>query len=155
MGALLFSHVWVTNVKLINEKNYLNITVWMFVNPQKSILLLRLLRSFYNSLHWGCSAYSKVVVACTWSPRTCGATGCGGGGCNNPLPFLLPTFFELVGILTKYVGKISWPNVVVKFGVLYYKKRNAEFYQYPVPQKSNFYRWWRLLKNLYRICTDD
>ena len=64
-------------------------------------------------------------------------------------------FLEFVGILTKCVGKISWPNVVCKFGVFYHKKRNAEFYQYPVPQKSNFYRQWRLLKKLYKICTND
>ena len=28
----LFSHFWVTTVKLINEKNSLNITVLIFVN---------------------------------------------------------------------------------------------------------------------------
>ena len=33
MVALLFSHIRVTNVNLINEKNSLNITVWMLVNP--------------------------------------------------------------------------------------------------------------------------
>ena len=33
MGAFLFSHIRVTNVKLINGKKYLNITVLMFVNP--------------------------------------------------------------------------------------------------------------------------
>ena len=59
------------------------------------------------------------------------------------------TFLEFVSILEKYVGKISWPNVVGKFGVFYHKKRNAEFYQYSVPRKSNFYRRWRLLKKLY------
>ena len=48
------------------------------------------------------------------------------------------------------MGKIFWPNVVGKFGILYHKK-NAEFYQYPVPQKSNFNRRWRLLKKLYKI----
>ena len=64
-------------------------------------------------------------------------------------------FLEFVGILTKCVGKISCHNVVCKFGVFYHKKRNAEFYQYPVPQKSNFYRRWRLLKKLYKICTND
>ena len=107
MGAFSFSHIRVTNVKLINEKNYLNITVWMFVNPQKSILLLRLLRSFYNSLHWGCSAYSKVVVACTWSPRTCGATGCGGGeGVITPFPSSSPLFLNL---------SVFWQNMSVKF----------------------------------------
>ena len=65
----------------------------------------------------------------------------GGGGCAGvsppPPP---PTFLKFVGILTKCVGKISRPNVVGKFGVYHHKKRNAEFYQYPVPQKSNFYR---------------
>ena len=30
MGELLFSHFQVTNMKLINEKNPLNIKVWMF-----------------------------------------------------------------------------------------------------------------------------
>ena len=107
MRAHLFSHIRVTNVKLINEKNYLNITVWMFVNPQKSILLLRLLRSFYNSLHWGCSAYSKVVVACTWSPRACGATGCGGEeGVITPSPSSSPLFLNL---------SVFWQNMSVKF----------------------------------------
>ena len=53
--------------------------------------------------------------------------------------------WNLFVFLTKCVGKISRPNVVGKFGVFCYEKRNAEFYQYPVPQKSNFYRWWRLL----------
>ena len=50
---------------------------------------------------------------------------------------------------------MSWPNVVGKFGVFYHKKRNAEFYQYPVSQKANFYRRRRFLKKLYKICTDD
>ena len=81
------------------------------------------------------------------------------GGVPSPLPPPPPphthTFLKFVGILPKYVGKISWPNVVGKFGVFYYKKRNAEFYQYPVPQKLNFYRRWELLKNLYNICTND
>ena len=27
--------------------------------------------------------------------------------------------------------------------------------QNPVPQKSNFYRLWRLSKKLYKICTND
>ena len=39
MGALLFSHYRVTNVKLINEKNSLNIT---FQNDMDCIILLRL-----------------------------------------------------------------------------------------------------------------
>ena len=63
-------------------------------------------------------------------------------GCNTP-PLPPPhththththTFFKFVGILTKCVSKISWPNVVSKFGVFYHKKRNADFYQYPVLQ---------------------
>ena len=60
-----------------------------------------------------------------------------GGGvweCNTP-----PTYLKFVGILTKCIGKISSPNVVGKFGVFYHKKRNAEFYQYQVPQKPNLY----------------
>ena len=35
--------------------------------------------------------------------------------------------------ILKCVGKISWPNVVGKFGALYHKNRNAEFYQYQFP----------------------
>ena len=78
-----------------------------------------------------------------------------GGVPHQPTPSPPPTFLKSVGILTKCVGKISWPNVVGKFGVFYHKKRNAEFYQYPVPQKSNFYRWGRLLKKLYKICANN
>ena len=64
-------------------------------------------------------------------------------------------FFEICQYLAKYVGKISWPNVVGKFGVFYHKKRNAEFYHYLVPQKPNLYRRLQLLKKLYNICTDN
>ena len=53
------------------------------------------------------------------------------------------------------LGKISWRSVICKFGVFYYKKRNAEFYQYPSRRNRNFYRRWRLLKKLCIICTDD
>ena len=43
-------------------------------------------------------------------------------------------------------------DVVGRFGVFYHnKKRDAEFCQNPVPQKSNFYRRLRLLK---KFCTD-
>ena len=35
--------------------------------------------------------------------------------------------------ILKCVGKISWPNVVSKFGAFYHKNRNAEFYQYQFP----------------------
>ena len=45
--------------KLINEKNSFNITVWMSVNPQRSILLLRFLRTSYNSMPWGFPAMLK------------------------------------------------------------------------------------------------
>ena len=64
------------------------------------------------------------------------------------------TFLRFVGIFTKCVGKISWHNVVGKFGEFYHK-RNTEFYQYLFPQKSNFYWRWRLLNKLYKICSDD
>ena len=82
-------------------------------------------------------------------PRAFRAGG-GVGACNTP-----PTFLKFVGILTKCVGKISWPNVVGNFGEFYHIKRNAGLYQYPVSQKSNFYRLLRLLKKLYKICNDD
>ena len=67
VGALLFSHIRVTNVKLINEKHSINITVWMFVNPLKSILLLRFLRTSYNSKSRGCPDILKIAVAWMWS----------------------------------------------------------------------------------------
>ena len=50
------------------------------------------------------------------------------------------------------LGGLTSPTFL-KFRVFYHKKRNADFHQYPVPQKSNFYRRWRLLKKLYKICT--
>ena len=53
MVKLLFSHFRVTIVKLINEENSLNVIVWMSVNLYKSILLLRFLRTSYNSMFWG------------------------------------------------------------------------------------------------------
>ena len=59
MGALLFSHFRVKNVKLINEKISMNVTVWMSVNPQKSILFHRFLRISYNSISWGCLSTLK------------------------------------------------------------------------------------------------
>ena len=95
------------------------------------------------------------VLICYLNTRTCRA-GEGIGGVTPPPPPLHPTtILGFVGILAKCVGKFSWPNVVGKFGVYYHKKQNAEFYQYPVPEKSNFYRQWRLLKKLYKIFTDD
>ena len=59
MGELLFLHFSVTNVKLIDEKNLLNITVRMSVNPQKLIPLLRFLRTTNNSTSWGCPGMLK------------------------------------------------------------------------------------------------
>ena len=59
MGVTLFSHIQVTNMKLINEKISLNITVSMLVNSQKSILLLRFLRTCYNSMYQGCPGILK------------------------------------------------------------------------------------------------
>ena len=57
-------------------------------------------------------------------------------------------FWNLPVFLTKCVDKISRPNVVDKFGVFFDKKWNTEFYHYPVPQKSNCCRWWRLFNPL-------
>ena len=51
MGAFLLSQLRGTNVKLINEKNSLHITVRMPVNPSKLILLLIFLRTSYNSIY--------------------------------------------------------------------------------------------------------
>ena len=42
-----------------------------------------------------------------------------GGVTYTPPP--LQTFFEICRYLTKYVGKISWPNVVSKFVEFYIK----------------------------------
>ena len=52
MGALLVSHIRVKNVKLISEKNYLNITeLPIIIRPGVA------------------QAYSKVVVTWTFCPR--------------------------------------------------------------------------------------
>ena len=71
MGAFLLSHLRGTNVKLINEKNSLHITVWMPVNPSKLILPLIFLRTSYNSyICFGVAqACSKVWVVWRWSLR--------------------------------------------------------------------------------------
>ena len=103
-------------------------------------------------LLWGRSILSNPSLEASVEARTCWA---GSVTAPPPPPPHTHNFLEFVGILTKYVCKISWHNVVGKFGVLCHKKRNAELYQCPVPQRSNFYRQWRLLKKLYRICTKD
>ena len=59
MSELLFFHFRVTNVKLINEKNPVNITARMSVNQWKSIPISRFLRAFYNSMSWGCTGMIK------------------------------------------------------------------------------------------------
>ena len=59
MGELLFFQFRVTNVKLINEKNPFNITVWISMNAYKSIPLLKFLRTYYNSIFWGCQGMLK------------------------------------------------------------------------------------------------
>ena len=75
MGELLFSHFRVPNVKLINEKNPLNIAVWISVNPSKSILFLRFLRTSYKSMSWGCPGMLKSnsgmdVISSRWESIT-------------------------------------------------------------------------------------
>ena len=64
MSALSFSHIQVTIVKLINEKDYVDIPIWMFVNP----LIHTLLRPLRTSCPGIAQAYSKVNVARMWSP---------------------------------------------------------------------------------------
>ena len=59
MGELLFFHFRVTNVKLIDEKNSLNIAAPMSANPWKLISLCRFLRTSYNSMYWGCPGILK------------------------------------------------------------------------------------------------
>ena len=50
MGALLFSHFQVTNVKLINEKNPLNIAVLNIREPLK----------IDTSMSWGCPGNHSI-----------------------------------------------------------------------------------------------
>ena len=50
MGELLFIHFRVKNVKLINEKDPLNSTARMSVNPSKLIPLLRFLQQYVLEL---------------------------------------------------------------------------------------------------------
>ena len=57
----LFRHFLVTNVKLINETSSLNVAVRMFVNPLKSILLLKFRRTSYNSTSSGCPGMLKCT----------------------------------------------------------------------------------------------
>ena len=45
---------------------------------------------------------------------------------------------KFVGILTRWVGKISCPNVVGKFGVFYHKKRNPELYNIQFRRNQTF-----------------
>ena len=60
-------------VKLINEKNSLNATFLVPVNPLKSTLLHRFLRTSYNSMPLGCPGRLKSrsgmdVVSNRWQP---------------------------------------------------------------------------------------
>ena len=43
------------------------------------------------------------------------------------IPPSTTTYFKSVGILKKCVGKISWPNVVGKFGVFIIKKEMQNY----------------------------
>ena len=73
----------------------------------------------------------------------------------SPPPTHTHTFLKFVVILTKCVGNISRPNVIGKFGVFYHKKMKCRILSISSPVEINFYRRWRLLKKLYKICTDD
>ena len=46
-------------------------------------------------------------------------------------------------------------SVSLEYLIIKNKMRNSELYQYPVPQNSNFYPPWRLLKKLYKVCTNN
>ena len=63
----------------------------------------------------------KAGVHYSWKifcPRACRVGCVWGGECNTHTHTHTHTFLKFGGILTKYVGKISSPNVVGKFGVL-------------------------------------
>ena len=66
-----------------------------------------------------------------------------------PLPYT-HTFLKFVGILTKCVCKIFWPNVVGKSKVFYHKKRNAESCQYPVKLLPAMTAFKEVIWDLYR-----
>ena len=85
MGALLFSHFWITNVKLINENDSL---LLQFENDM-DVILLRFLYlacfvvSTYVIFYWVCwtltliwVGFLKVLFKVGWE---------GGGGLNYPL----------------------------------------------------------------------
>ena len=61
MGVLSFSHFRVRNVKIINGENSLIITVWMSMNPYKSILFLTFLKTTKSSMYWGCPGMLKSI----------------------------------------------------------------------------------------------
>ena len=103
---------------------------------------------YQKDIHYFQSTQSFTYIYIHLSLRACQARrerrGC---GCNT-----LHLFWNLL-VFWQSVSKISWSNVVSKYGVFDHKKQNADFYQYPVSQISNFYQQW-LLKKLYKICTD-
>ena len=94
---------------------------------------------YFNNCKIVLKTYSLVIVRSikihTYTKSYAKAWRARGGvaGATIPPPPTHTLFLKSVSILTKCVGKISWPNVVGKFGVFYHKKRNAEFYQHPVP----------------------
>ena len=108
------------------QEMYKKVISELFPIFQKDMFLIniRLNECVQRSAGW---CVCVCVCVCVW--------------CNTPPS----NFLNLVVFLTQCVDKIFWPNVVSKRGVFYHKKWNAEFYQYPVPQKSNFYRWWWFL----------
>ena len=127
----------------------ININNLIYNVPNWSECVCKNLAIFTVSDYFGMLCIKRLKVP---DSRACRIVG----GCSTPpFPSPPPTFLKFVGVFTKWVGKSSWPNFVGKFGVFYHKKRNTVFFQYPVPQKSNFYQRWQLWKKLYKICTDD
>ena len=74
MGKLLYSHVRVINMKLINGKSFLNITVWMPVNFRNRYYSLNFYELPITAFIGVAQACSKVRVEWMLSPtdsQTC------------------------------------------------------------------------------------
>ena len=74
---------------------------------------------------YGVCEYIPNSIYQTSYPRACRVGRFGGRGVTSPPPHThthyTHSFLKFVSILTKYVGKISGPNVVGKFRAFYHK----------------------------------
>ena len=115
----------------ISPKYNLYITTWNCVEIVFSIWVFFHKHSRFTGQQGNGEGISLTLLY----PRACRQEGV---RCvTPPIPLPPPTFLKFVVIVTKCVGKISWPNDVGKFGVFYHENRNAGFDQYLVSRNQN------------------